>query len=207
MIERKSVKRKDTFDIMNKPFRFEIKHLQKKELDVTLFKKIFSSKQINPFTRKHVDLRGMIENIIEEIKEVLSLDEYDTIYTNKNQIIYDFLELDMEFIENLTPQKRQKLLYNPDNNIECLVGLYIGDNVIIERTFVVENYNPIVRWSNEILETGNDITDRIEKYLIEKDKKNIWDDYYLNKKKNIPIIKIWNIPIEERERLLDGLYK
>ena len=46
--------------------------------------------------------------------------------------------------------------------VECKLVLYINEYPIIERLFYVDNFNPIARWSIDLLNACNNISDTIE---------------------------------------------
>ena len=181
--------------------------------NVLLCEKIFDANLISPFTRYSVDIREFLPKIINMLQKVLSKKKYNT---KINEGDYDLYEYAQNIIK-LYPEKiRNHLEYNPEpkvqhienrviKGVECKLGLYINDNPIVERIFYVDGFNPVARWSVDLLKTFVDIADTIFNYIIKTDIKNIWDDYDLINIKGLNIVQIRELPLARRIDLLNSI--
>jgi len=70
--------------------------------------------------------------------------------------------------------------------VEFKFNLYINSNLIVERVFYVDNYNPSVRFSTDIATTVEKIVIDIQDNIKRNDDCNIWDDF--------DIIRVYGFP-------------
>ena len=101
----------------------------------------------------------------------------------------------------ITQQIDDKIIHG----VEFKFGLYINNNPIVERIFYVDSFNPISRWSVDIVETFVEITDSIVERIKKNDIKNIWDDYDLINRKGLTFLHVRELSLADRERLLNSL--
>jgi len=90
--------------------------------------------------------------------------------------------------------------------VGCKMGLYINDNPIVEREFFVDDFNPISRWSMDIIEEINTVVNMIEYSVREKDVTNIWDDYDLINRRGFNISQIRDLSPQARRRILSEIH-
>lgn len=109
--------------------------------------------------------------------------------TTKN-MGYDYvkypMDLEKKFIKNY---KQDTSLFKNDNKANLKYILSINGNIIIERNFVVYNYNPISRFSLELTEIFNDILNEFKYDIKEIDLNNQWDEYEKSVKLGISLNK------------------
>jgi len=184
--------------------------------DVVLCEKIFSADDFNPFTRYSIDIRGMLPQAITKLQKVLSKKSYDVELDCGNDVNYNFFRYTQDLI-NKYPKRWQKgMRYNPPvvkheienrtiKGVECKIGLYINDNPIVERVFYVDGFNPVSRYSVDVLYEVTDIADEIYENIKEVDVRNMWDDYDLINKRGLSINQIRELSSHRRENLLRSL--
>ncbi len=145
--------------------------------------KIFDADVFNPIIRYSVDIREYIPTIIQNLQRVmsrrnLSYDDYNYNFLEEYNNLIDFYHVDDNKLSKPTYVK-----YNYGNKtikgVECKFGLYINNNPIVERKFYVDNYNPASRFSTEIIEIVNEISDEIYNSLKGLDVDHMWNDYTL----------------------------
>ena len=61
--------------------------------------------------------------------------------------------------------------------VECKFCLFMNNNLIVERVFYVDNYNPSVRFTSDVTSTVSEIVEDIQKKIKINDDNNIWDDF------------------------------
>lgn len=190
--------------------------------NVLLCEKIFDADKFNPFTRYSIDIRDILPKAITKLQKTLSKRNYDSVVEtgridtsipNSENHIYDLYEYRQQMI-NLYPQHyRSEMRYNPTSivqqieektirGVECKIGFYINENPIVERTFYVDGFNPIARWSLDLTYAVMDITDSIFDKIKKSDIKNMWDDYDLINYRGLTINQIRELSNSKREEML-----
>jgi len=183
--------------------------------DILLCEKIFNADQFNPFTRYSIDIRDILPRAITKLQKTLSKRNYEVIVevgsdVNGNEITYDLYEYQKKMVESFG------FKYNPTSivqqiedkvirGVECKIGLYINDNPIVERLFYVDGFNPIARWSIDLVDVVVEISDAISDKIKKCDVKNMWDDYDLINYRGLSINQIRELPIQKREEMLRRL--
>jgi hypothetical protein len=191
----------------NKDFRFVLQ-----QEDVILYEKMFDANVISPITRNYIDIRGELYGIIKRIQNLLSKRIYQTGVRFDNQH-YDFYEYNKNQIKKYPKHIQKDLIYSPDisvkeidnrtlRGVSCKFGLYINENLIVERFFYVENFNPDCRWSVNLVDEMNEITQEIYDDIIKKDKRNIWNDYDIINRTGMTISQVREMPQRDRNRWL-----
>jgi len=195
----------------NNTFRFTLT-----QGDVLLCEKIFDADQFNPFTRYSIDIRDILPRAITKLQKTLSKRNYDTVIDVGNNVTckpHDYYEKQVE----LYPKHyKNAMKYNPEpivqkiedktiRGVECKIGLYINDKPIVERLFYVDGFNPVVRWSVDLIDAVIEITDNIFHKIKKCDVKNMWDDYDLINYRGLSINQIRELPISKREEMLRRL--
>jgi hypothetical protein len=184
--------------------------------DTLLAEKIFNADNFNPFTRYSIDIRDILPHAITKLQKILSKKRYDVEFDCGNDIVYDFYKHTQDIIHSYPKRKQAVMKYNPvikkheiENKIikgvECKIGLYINDNPIVERIFYVDGFNPVARYSVDILYAVIDIADEIYDNIKDVDVTNMWDDYDLINKRGLSINKIRELSPHRRENLLRSL--
>ena len=186
--------------------------------NVLLGEKIFSADLFNPFTRYSVNIRSMLPKTITKFQKVLSKKKYDVVFDVGNGKQYDFFHHNQNYLNSLPRQVKEDLKYHPETKVyqienktirgvECKLGLYINDNPIVEREFYVDGFNPISRYSWDVLELVIETADKIFKIIKTEDIHNMWDDYDLINKMGLNINQIRELPPTRRYALLNRLKK
>lgn len=163
--------------------------------DELLCETMFNADKFNPFTRYSIDIRDILPRIITKLQKTLSKKSYDVemdvgFDINNESIEYNFFGYYQKMI-NLYPKEwRNGMYYNPKSEVRkteyktirgvpCKMGLYINDNLIVEREFFVDGFNPVSKQSLDVLDVVSDISETIENKIKVSDIKNMWDDYDL----------------------------
>lgn len=203
----------------NNLFRFSL--YQEK---VLLCEKSFSADMYNPFTRYSIDIRNILPKIIVNFQKILSKREYKTSFSvgrknikdDTSRVYYDSYNDYLKFIENSPKRISNHLEYNPKiykqeidgrviKGVECKIGLYINDKTIVERTFYVNEFNPISRWSVEILNKFSEVMDVLTDKIKNDDITNMWDDYDLINIKRFSISQIREFSPYKRAEILKSI--
>jgi len=177
--------------------------------DVLLCEKVFDADQFNPFTRYSIDIREILPRAITKLQKTLSKKSY---YTQVDED-FDLYQYHQKMVNLYIPEYRGFMRYNPqqvvqqiDNKVirgvENKIGFYINDKPIVERTFYVDGFNPIARWSFDIVDAVSDISDAIYDQIKKIDIKNMWDDYDLINVYGYSISQIREFSPAKREDLL-----
>lgn len=182
-----------------------------------MVERVFSADVFNPVVRYSVDIRDMIPSIISKLQKTLSRRHLDFIYESGKNVIgqdetYDLLSMYKGILDGKVPGYVNKLTRPPVvtqtinkktiTGVECKFGLYINGNPIVERNFYVDNYNPGVRFSLDIVDTVNDITEEIFTKLKASDVKHMWNDYELINIYGIYIHQIRDLSKDLRAKML-----
>jgi len=193
--------------------------------NILLCEKMFDADQFNPFTRYAINIRDILPRAITKLQKTLSKRSYDVLFevgnvTNNNggmeEKVYDLYSYNQKIINHYPKEWRQDLCYNPQSvvqqieqktirGVHCKIGLYINENPIVEREFFVDGFNPVARYSLDILYAVIDITEQIFEKIKKTDIKNMWDDYDLINYKGLSFNQIRELPAYKRDELLRKL--
>lgn len=179
--------------------------------NVLLCEKIFDGNKFNPFTRYSVDIRDILPRAITKLQKTLSKRLYHT--SNEG---YDFYDYHTSILKSYPLKYRDLMEYMPQSivqqieektikGVECKIGLYINENPIVERIFFVDGFNPVVRWSEDVVNAVCEITNEIFAKIVKNDIKNMWDDYDLINKRGLTINQIRELSNGKREEMLRKL--
>ncbi len=199
-------------------FRFSLT-----QQDVLLCEKVFDADQFNPFTRYSIDIRDILPRAITRLQKTLSRRSYTTTNSvginsepNCVGVEYDYYAYNQAMISKYPKEYREGMRYNPQpivqqieektiRGVECKIGFYINNKPIVERTFYVDGFNPVARWSTELVDEVCDITNTIRVKILHTDVKNMWDDYDLINYKGLSITQIRELSPAKREEMLRRL--
>lgn len=201
----------------NNVFRFSLH-----QGDVLLGEKMFDADKFNPFTRYSIDVRDILPKAITKLQKTLSRRSYDVIaevglnHEKGEMKIYDLYHYYQKMV-NLYPKEwRNEIRYNPQSVVQqiehktirgvpCKIGLYINENPIVEREFFVDGFNPVARYSLDIIYAVIEITDMIEEKIKWNDIRNMWDDYDLINYRGLSINQIRELHPAKRAEMLRRL--
>lgn len=174
----------------------------------TVVEKIFSADALNPIVRYSVDIRDTIPDIIQRLQKVMS--RRNLTYTDNGYNYLEYYEELAKFyhIDDNKLSKPEYVKYSYGNKIikgvECKFGLYINNNPIVERKFYVDNYNVACRFSTEIVDVVNEITNEINQSLKELDIEHMWGDYILTNSYGLYPNQIRDLSNSRRKDLIDN---
>ncbi len=180
--------------------------------NVLLGEKIFNADQFNPFTRYSIDIREILPKSITKLQKVLSKRSYTTEFSEN----LDFYRYNQKMIGLYPQEYRKDMYYNPQSiiqqieekiikGVECKIGFYINDKPIVERMFYVDGFNPVARWSMDLIDAVCEVADGIFNQIRKNDIKNMWDDFDLINKKGMSINQIRELSPHKREEMLRKL--
>lgn len=180
--------------------------------NVLLGEKIFDADQFNPFTRYSIDIREILPKSITKLQKVLSKRSYITEFSEN----LDFYRYNQKMIGLYPQEYRKDMYYNPQSivqqieektikGVECKIGFYINDKPIVERMFYVDGFNPVARWSMDLIDVVCEVSDAIFNQIRRNDIKNMWDDFDLINKKGMSINQIRELSPHKREEMLRKL--
>lgn len=204
----------------NNMFRFSLY-----QCNVLLCEKMFDADNFNPFTRYSIDVRDILPKAITRLQKTLSRRNYDVVYqtgridqtvADSEQTFYDLYSYHRKMINSYPSSYRDDMHYEPVSivqkiedktisGVECKVGLYINDNPIVERVFYVNGFNPVARWSIDIVDVVTEIGDTIFDKIKKIDIKNMWDDYDLINQRGLSIVQVRELSVPKREEMLRRL--
>jgi len=199
--------------------------------DVLLGEKMSDADKFNPFTRYSIDIRDVLPRAITKLQKVLSRRSYDVhAYVGRLDVsgvdTLEEVQLEEQFYDlygnhqrmiSLYPKEwRNEMRYNPQpvvqqieektiRGVECKIGFYINDKPIVERTFYVDGFNPVARWSVDLTDAVVEVADTISEKIKRNDIKNMWDDYDLINSRGMSINQIRELSTPKREELLRRL--
>ena len=178
-----------------------------------IIERIFDADCFNPVIRYSVDIRSMIPDIIQKLQNTLSQKNLSFNKINEDgEVQYNFIKeyQDVCHLFNVNALKLKKPPYIKKEingkifeGTQCRFGLYINNNPIVERDFQVEDFNPAVRFSYEIVEVTREIVDLIFLHLKDMDVIQLWEDYNLIKVYGFYIIQIRELNYKRRRELID----
>lgn len=192
----------------NNVFRFSLY-----QGEVLLGEKVFNADLFNPFTRYSIDIREILPRAITTLQKVLSKRNYET---QINEDLFDAYRYHQKMISLYPQEWRKEMYYNPQpiiqqiedktiKGVECKIGFYINDKPIVERIFYVDGFNPVARWSLDLINVVVMIADTIFNHIKKNDIKNMWDDYDLINIKGLSINQIREFSPAKREEMLRRL--
>lgn len=183
-----------------------------------LVEKIFTADVFNPVIRYSVDIRDMIPSIIFKLQKTMSKRNLNCLYRRGElkgsgiEPIYDLIGeykkiLDGKVIGYTNKLSRPPVVTQNINGknitgVECKFGLYINNNPIVERNFYVDEFNPASRFSVDLVDVVNDISDEIFSNLKSNDVNHMWQDYDLINTYGIYIHQIRDLSKDMRKKLL-----
>ncbi|MFA5207162.1 MAG: hypothetical protein WC428_00530 [Candidatus Paceibacterota bacterium] len=181
--------------------------------NVLLCEKIFDADQFNPFTRYSIDIRDILPRTITRLQKTLSRRNYNTSFNISKTKAYGLFGYYQTMVNAYPKEQRDGMYYSPQpivqqieektiRGVECKIGFYINNKPIVERTFYVDGFNPIARWSTEIVDEVSNIADNIWAKILHTDVKNMWDDYDLINIKGLSINQIRELSPAKREEML-----
>ena len=152
----------------------------------------FSADVFNPMARYSVNIKEIIPSIIQRLQKLLS--KRDATYkVDYGDEAYDLLgnyqtsiKVNKNFSQNkltIPEAKSVDITDGKGNVLKTITGVewkfcfYINNNMIVERLLYVDKYNPAIRFSTEIVDTVNEITEDIFEIIKKNDVNNIWDDF------------------------------
>lgn len=127
---------------------------------------IFNSDCYNHQTRYSVNLKDWANQICSEFKNVLSQK-----ITNLDLNIQDY-----NSFEYFNKSLYQDMI---DTTQELKFCLFINDKHIIERYFIVKNFNPYTLYSNNFIYLIEDWVYRIKERIKSQDEKQMWNEFEL----------------------------
>ena len=178
--------------------------------------KIFDADIFNPFTRYNINIRDILPKAITKLQVCLSKKSYETYVEVGNDKTYDVYAEYLSAVDALPVEMQDKMNYDPQavvldingrfiRGVECKLGLYINDKTIVERTFYVDGFNPMSRYSVDLNEAIVDIADIVYEQIKKSDIKNMWDDYDLINIKGLSINQIRELSPAKRDEMLRRL--
>jgi hypothetical protein len=190
---------------------------------ILLGEKAFDADQFNPFTRYSIDIRDILPKAITRLQKTLSKKSYDVIFEvgredvtkddspNHTHNLYQYYQSLIH-----SPCCGRENYYNPQpivqhieekviRGVECKIGFYINNKPIVERMFYVDGFNPVSRWSLDVLYAVIEIADQIFTKIKRSDIRNMWDDYVLINYRGYSINQIREFSPSKREDLLRKL--
>ena len=198
----------------NKRFRFVLEQINTNPVEdvVKLYERVYDANVISPLTRNNVDIRKDLYPTIKLIQNLLSSDEHKTgdVY---GETVYDFDGYYRSQVMRYPTNIQKYLEYEPEictkeiegkvlRGVNCRFALYINEHLIVERFFYVDGFNPESRWSVDLVDSMNAITNEIYGGIIRRDKKNIWDDYFIINRTGLNITDIREMSTQDRNRML-----
>lgn len=188
--------------------------------DRVLCEVVDSADKYYPAIRYSVKIRNETYTIMNRLNRLLSMKNYSMNYSlGKNAKVLNFKKEALseinkypesfqgEIISYLNPKTKTNP-YNLDNvGVECKFGLYINNNTIVERDFYVENYNPDVAYSLDIIEVCEEILSSITDRLRKEDINFQWENKDLNERCNLNYTQIYELTQDQRHSYLKQLYK
>ena len=190
------------------------------QTNVLLCEKVFDADQFNPFTRYSIDIRDILPRSITRLQKVLSRRSYNTVIEYGKANYGDLYQFNQKMINLYPKEYREGMRYNPQpvvqqisieqeektiRGVECKIGFYINDKPIVERTFYVDGFNPVARWSVDLIDEVVYVTNTIKSKILNSDEKNMWDDYDLINIKGLSINQIRELSPIKREEMLRRL--
>lgn len=181
--------------------------------DIVMCEKVFDADVYNPLTRTSIDIRNILPSAINRFQKILSKKHYDVILNEYNLLDYykNLVDKYPDHIKNDVKYKPKSVKFTIDDKqirgVECKLGLYINDNPIVERVFYVDGFNPVSRFSNDVLYTFLWVVDDIMNSIQKTDKKNIWDDYDLINYRGFNINQIREMPLGKRNAILRSVHR
>ncbi|MFW6246737.1 MAG: hypothetical protein ACOC22_00980 [bacterium] len=184
--------------------------------NVILCEKIFEADDFNPFTRYSIDIRDILPKMINILQKEMSQRRYDVVIDVGNGKNYDILKYNNDIVKSYPFDVK----YNPEivkqeinvdgeikyiRGVECKIGLYINDNPIVERVFYVDGFNPVCRYSLNLVNTVVYYADIIYNRIYKDDIKNIWDDYDLINRMGLTFNQIRELQPSKRAYLLSKI--
>ena len=195
---------------------------------ILLCEKIFDADKFNPFTRYSIDIRDILPRAITRLQKTLSKKKYEILIDvgsvtpdveDSERVIYDLYHYNQNIIESYPQQIRNDLRYSPQpvvqqvfdvftneektiRGVECKIGFYINENPIVERLFYVDGFNPVARYSVDVVDAVVDISNQIRSKILICDQKNMWDDYDLINIRGLSINQIRELSTTKREEML-----
>jgi hypothetical protein len=180
--------------------------------DVLLGEKVFDANQFNPFTRYSIDIREVLPRAITKLQKTLSKRSYETKFDDN----LDLFQYNQKMINSYRQEYRSEMRYNPVSivqqieekvirGVECKIGFYINNKPIVERLFYVDGFNPVARWSFDLIYVLGEVTDTIFNQIKKNDIKNMWDDYDLINIRGLSINQIRELSPSSRYEMLRKL--
>lgn len=156
--------------------------------DIIFYEGIFSSDNFNPITKKNIDIRPILPNFIRSFQKILSKRNYDfkvsidkfNHYNNEHELInllYSFDEKYGQLEFDYNPKSKEKYIMGKKyTGVEFKLGFYINDKTIVERDFYVNGFNPMSRYSVDVIDLATDTLDEIKTFIKMQDIVNICDE-------------------------------
>jgi len=201
-------------------FRFILK-----QNDVLICEKAFDADMYTPFTRYSINVRNILPATISKLQKALSRRNYNTDIEvgrvdatddNSAELVYDLLGEYYSAIEGYPDCIKEELKYDPQpilqefegrtiRGVQFKLGLYLNNHPIVEREFYVDGFNPLSRYSGDIVDVVLETVRVISEQIRATDIKNIWDDYELIKQTGLSINQIRELLPHERKILISRL--
>jgi len=174
--------------------------------DVLLCEKVFDADLFNPFTRYSIDIRNLLPQAITRFQRVLSRKQYDVELYGYDSFAFYKDGLGRGQKRYSPTVKEYQIDTKTIRGVECKLGLYICkddvENPIVERMFYVDGFNPVARFSTDVMDEVLYVTQQIFDRILNDDVHNMWDDYDLINKGGFTINQIRELSAYKRADLL-----
>lgn len=159
-----------------------------------LCEKAIDPMDFSPDARYPINIRNILPKAISLLQKVLSKRYYETIAYVGNEYYYDLFGENNAIINSFPSDIKRDLIYNPEyetfsyfdtiineekivKGVPCTIGFYANDKPIVERVFYVNGFNPVARYSIDIVDAVSSITDEIYAHLKNIDMDFITKEY------------------------------
>ena len=174
--------------------------------DVLLCEKVFDADLFNPFTRYSIDIRNLLPQAITRFQRVLSRKQYDTELYGYDLFAHYKNGLSRGHKRYSPVIKEYQIDTKTIRGVECKLGLYICkddvENPIVERMFYVDGFNPVARFSTDVMDEVLYVVQQIFDRILKDDVENMWDDYDLINLGGFTIQQIRELSTYKRTDLL-----
>ena len=152
---------------------------------------------LNQPIRYSINIRDILRDVVKKFQKVLSRNNYDCCIERGEDSYYNLFEYNQKQISLYPREIQNDFRYNPEiskeivsdtrdgvvkekeiRGVKCKMGLYINEKPIVEREFYVDGFNPVAKFSVDVLDAVNEVGEMILNKIKPSDEKYVWDLVY-----------------------------
>lgn len=172
----------------------------------SLVEKIFDADQYNQATRYSIKLQEWNKQIISDFRDILGKNTKELNFEMCGYDLSKNLKNALKF-QNNSKINELATLERKNQNDGFSYGLYMNNNIIIERDFSVLNFNINSIFSTDLVSMIDEWVFRIQDRIKTQDQNQMWEEYDLMNHYDLTLKEVRELPEENRRKMVYKIMK